>query len=244
MGLPKVLAFDIWGDYGHFRKFYTTTSPLTFSLPAPSTVAGILGAIYGTDKSKNTHLDTFGYHRCKIALRIINPTKKIRLGLNLLETKGSNLRLPMSAKSAPRTQIRTEFLKDPHFRVYLMHNDSDVFKRLSDSLREHKSVFTVSLGLSELLADFAYIDTFEAEPITSAEPCEIVTAFTSDKLIRGSLQIEPQKRYFKEKLPLEMTTSRVVKRYDDVVFEPDGKGIVASLSNAVILSNGEIISFL
>ena len=46
----KVLVFDIWADYGHFRKFYTTTSPLTFSFPAPSTIAGILGAIYGAGK--------------------------------------------------------------------------------------------------------------------------------------------------------------------------------------------------
>lgn len=46
----KVLAFDIWADYAHFRKFYTTTSPLTFSFPPPPTIAGILGAIYGTEK--------------------------------------------------------------------------------------------------------------------------------------------------------------------------------------------------
>jgi len=52
----KVLVFDIWGDYGHFRKFYTTTSPLTFSFPPPPTIAGILGAIYGTDKKTNEYL--------------------------------------------------------------------------------------------------------------------------------------------------------------------------------------------
>ncbi|MFB3896899.1 MAG: CRISPR-associated protein Cas5, partial [bacterium] len=32
----KILVFDIWGDLGHFRKFYTTTSPLSFSFPPPS----------------------------------------------------------------------------------------------------------------------------------------------------------------------------------------------------------------
>lgn len=54
----QVLVFDIWGDYGHFSRFYTTTSPLTFSFPPPPTIARILGAIYGA--GKNEYLNMFG----------------------------------------------------------------------------------------------------------------------------------------------------------------------------------------
>ena len=75
----KVLIFDIWGDFGHFRKFYTTSSPLSFSFPPPPTIAGILGAIYGTDKFKNEYLRVFNYKNCRIALKILNPIKKIRM---------------------------------------------------------------------------------------------------------------------------------------------------------------------
>ena len=46
----KVLVFDIYGDLAHFRKFYTTSSPLTFPFPPPSTIKGMLGAIIGVDK--------------------------------------------------------------------------------------------------------------------------------------------------------------------------------------------------
>ncbi|MDI3478645.1 MAG: CRISPR-associated protein Cas5h, partial [Thermoanaerobacterium sp.] len=31
----KSLIFDIYGDFGHFKKYYTTSSPLTFSFPPP-----------------------------------------------------------------------------------------------------------------------------------------------------------------------------------------------------------------
>jgi len=37
----ETLVFDVKGDLGHFRKFYTTSSPLTFSFPPPPTVRGI-----------------------------------------------------------------------------------------------------------------------------------------------------------------------------------------------------------
>ena len=48
----KTLVFDIWADIGHFRKYYTTSSPLTFSFPSPPTIAGMLGAIIGSSKER------------------------------------------------------------------------------------------------------------------------------------------------------------------------------------------------
>ncbi|WP_231717005.1 CRISPR-associated protein Cas5 [Desulfosarcina ovata] len=50
--MTRVLAFKLWGDYGHFRKYYTTTSPLTFEFPPPTSVVGIVSAIIGLDKEQ------------------------------------------------------------------------------------------------------------------------------------------------------------------------------------------------
>jgi CRISPR-associated protein Cas5h len=240
----KILAFDMWGDYGHFRKFYTTTSPLTFSFPPPPTIAGILGAISGTNKNTNEYLKVFGSDKCKIALRILKPVKKVRMGLNLLETKGTNLKLPMSDKNlAPRTQIRTEFLKDANFRVYVGHEDCDIFNKISESIEKHKSFYTISLGLSELLADFKYFDVYNAENRTDGETVELVTAFTAANMITNSLEVETGKKYFREKMPIIMNQNRVVEQYDDVIFEPDGKTIRARVKIYYKLKNGENIAF-
>ena len=45
MNSKELLIFDIRGEYGHFRKYNTTTSPLTYSIPTRTAIAGILGAI-------------------------------------------------------------------------------------------------------------------------------------------------------------------------------------------------------
>ncbi|MBI5193501.1 MAG: type I-B CRISPR-associated protein Cas5 [Nitrospirae bacterium] len=240
----RVLVFDIWGDLGHFRKFYTTTSPLTFSFPPPPTIAGILGAMIGTDKNTNEYLSVFGSNKCRIALQILRPVKKVRMGLNLLETKGANLKIPMSDKNlAPRTQIRTEFLKDPRYRIHVCHKDNDILDNLYRNIVEHKSVYTVSLGLSELLSDFKYIGLYDCEENSSGEVAELTTPITMDNLIPNSLEIETGKKYFKEKIPLFMNQNRVVERYDDVIFEPDGKTIKASVNTYCKLENGENIAF-
>lgn len=241
----KVLVFDIWGDLGHFRKFYTTTSPLTFSFPPLPTIAGMLGAIYGTSKDTNEYLKLFGTSKCKISLQILNPVTKVRIGLNLSETKGSNLKLPMSDKNyAPRTQIRTEFLKEPCFRIYVNHDDDKVFDSLYKNIKEHRSVYSVSLGLSELLADFKYVGIYTAEMITnSSEAVELSTPVMADNLIENGLEIESGKKYFKEKMPVIMNPERIVERYEDVIFEPDGKTIKAKVKIYYRLENGENIVF-
>jgi len=240
----KVLAFDVWGDFGHFRKFYTTTSPLTFSFPPPPTIAGILGAIYGTNKNTNEYLRVFGGNKCKITLQILGPAKKVRLGLNLLETKGTNLRLPMSDRNlAPRTQIRTEFLRDPHYRIYVSHEDDTVFNALCKNIKEHRSVFTLSFGLSELLSGFNYVGLYSCEEVTGGDVVELFTPITMGNLIQNGLEIEPGKKYFKEKMPIKMNQERVVEKYDDVIFEPNGKTIKAKVKDYCRLENRENITF-
>jgi len=116
--LMKILAFDIWGDFAHFRKYYTTSSPLTFSFPPPPTISGILGAIYGCDKFTNEYLKLFGTDSCKISLKILSTIKKTRIGLNLINTK-DGFWVPIKKKNhEPRTQIPVEFVKNPKYRIF------------------------------------------------------------------------------------------------------------------------------
>lgn len=237
----KVLAFDIWGNYGHFRKFYTTTSPLTFSFPPPSTVAGILGAVYGAGKEE--YLNIFSLEKCKITLKIMNPVKKVRMGINLINTKGGYWTLYGNQYHEPRTQIRTEFLKDPCFRIYISHEDEKIFYKLIEHIEKHRSFYTVSLGLSELLADFVYVGLYKSENISNGEFVELLTTVTADNLIANGLEIESGKKYFKEKMSIKMSPERIVEKYDDIIFEPDGKTIKAKVKNYYRLENGENIAF-
>ena len=50
MNSKEILIFDIQSEYGHFRKYNTTTSPLTYSIPTRTAIAGILGAILGMER--------------------------------------------------------------------------------------------------------------------------------------------------------------------------------------------------
>jgi len=236
-----MLVFDIWGDYGHFRKFFTTSSPLTFSFPPPATIAGILGAICGFGKDE--YLKLFSFEICKIGLKIASPVKKVRMGVNLINTKDFNWQPIQTEYHEPRTQIRTEFLKDPHFRIYVSHEDSRIFKMLEENLREHKSVYSPSLGLSELLANFNYLGVIEVEELKDLF-AEISTPIVAGNLIDSGIVIETGKKYFKEKMPVRMNPDRVIEIYDDVIYEPGGQTIKARVKTCFrITENGQYITF-
>lgn len=238
----KILAFDIWGDFAHFRKYYTTSSPLTFSFPPPPTISGILGAIYGCDKFTNEYLKLFGIDTCNISLKILSPIKKTRIGLNLINTK-DGFWVPIKKKNhEPRTQIPVEFVKNPKYRIFFHTEDEHLFEILSQKIENHSPTFTISLGLSELLANFEYIGQFNCEKVDNCHNyIDISTPIVADKIV--DFEIEQNKKYFKEKLPIKMDTQRIVERYNDIVYESQGCTIKTKVDTYYRLENGENIVF-
>lgn len=234
----KVLVFDLFGDLGHFRKFYTTSSPLTFPFPPPPTIRGVIGAIMGF--SKEEYLEKT--KNIAIGLKLINPVKKIRIGMNLINTKQSSGKfdptLDPSRKENknPRTQVIFEFVKNPNYRIYVSA-DKEFLKRLADMLEDHKTCYTVSLGLSELLADFDFVGIFNGSPSDSSNKADSIIP---SRIIR-EIDIGKVQKIGKERIPVVMDSNRTVKMYEDVVFNVEGGAIYGEFTDLIKLGNGEVI---
>ena len=244
----RFIAFDVWGDFAHFKKYYTTSSPLTFSIPPRTAIIGLVSAIVGLNKAifgsdMDEYLAYMTRDKAYIAVRLLNPIKKIRLGMNLINTKDGYWIPVKRGSHEPRTQIRFEFLKDPKYRLYFSHQDPELHKALLQNLKKHKSVYTPYLGISELIANFEYIGEFSVSempresdsiPVVTVLPLDIA-ALDTKKLLR------PGYKFFKECIPTEMQPGRVVTEYREVLYEIEGKPIYAKVKGAFVLENGECI---
>jgi len=235
--MNKIIIFNLWGDYAHFKKFYTTTSPLTFEFPPPPTIFGILSAIIGLDKTE--YLDHFQHpDDFKLALRILNPIKKVRWTENLIDTKHHFWRIKN------RTQIRTEFLKDPSYCIYFRHNDPSIYNRLKEQLQNHQSVYSVCLGLSELLANFEYIGETGTESVRSDQEIELQSVLPESCLSdERSIQFEGNREIFKVNYPILMQSNRIVNKREGILFERNGKPIRCRLKEHWVTETGETIVF-
>ena len=109
MEIDKLIVFDIWGRYAHFKKIYVTTSALSYGVPFKTSVYGLVGAILGLDNHKNDYLNHFHESNCKIGIRVINPVKLQRINVNLSDKPG-----PIIGNRKP---TMVEFVTDPHYRI-------------------------------------------------------------------------------------------------------------------------------
>ncbi|MCX7641909.1 MAG: type I-B CRISPR-associated protein Cas5b [Elusimicrobiales bacterium] len=243
----KFLVFEVWGDYAHFKRFYTTSSPLTFSIPPRTVVIGLVSAIVGIDK--NEYLKVMTTDKANISLKLLNPVKKMMLSTNLINTKDNYWSLVKSKNHEPHTQVKVELLKNPRYKIYFSHADNEIYYKFKKSLEEHKSFYTPYLGISQLIADFKFVGEYEGEEMAMNNLEEISSVIALSNLESLDLsQKDSDIKYFKERLPIEMIVKdgyqRVVTKYDDVVYEINGSNIKAKLKKAILLSNGDIISIL
>jgi CRISPR-associated protein Cas5h len=226
----RVIVLDVWGDYAHFRKIYTTSSPLTYSFPPRTALSGLIGAIVGLDKE-----DYFRYFLrkdAKIGCKILDPVKKVRIGENLINTKVA-VKMHLIKN---RNQVRVEFVKDPKYRIYFTHLNEPFYNNLKSLLVNHQSIYTPCLGLSQLICNFRFVGEFELKSLDEGLQ-------TIDSVVPGrcliSTEFEEGKEYFSEILPNEMNESRVVTDYNEILFERNGKKIKAKARDLWEVENDE-----
>ena len=215
--VDEVLALDVSGDYGHFRKNYTTSSPLTHGIPPRTALTGLLGAIMGYPPcgGDNYH-QVFKPTQAKIAVVPRAPIRKQRINKNMLKVKGDTANLT-SLDEPPseitRNQVPFEVLRQPHYTLYVWHADDERLTTLETQFAGHKSVYTPSLGISELIAEFDFRGRYS---VTASEgDASIVSAVNADY---HDVAFEQGKRYQRENISLVMDEQRVVQSFADVMY--------------------------
>ncbi|WP_457678412.1 type I-B CRISPR-associated protein Cas5b [Thermovibrio sp.] len=236
--MGTVVAFRIWGEIAHFRRFFTTSSPLTFSFPPPPTVRGIVGALLGYGKEEYIRKT----NDLAVGIKINSPVKKLRTGLNIIYTKGKNRKFdPTLFKDrkgdgkTPRTQVGYEFLKDPDFTLFIL-GEEEKLSSISDYLKSHKTEYTISLGLSECLADFRFEGAFEVEKVE--ESAKVSTVIPAEKVV----SLELTGKVMKERIPTALNENREAVEFKDAIFNPDGGELKGKFKDVWLLKErGEFI---
>ncbi len=218
--LDKVLVFDIWGDYGYFRRGYTTTSTISYPFPSRTTIAGLISGILGLDR--DSYYEIFNKENSKIGLKILNPIKKVRFNLNYINTK-EGLYLRDIKGQGKRSQVQAEFIKNPKYRIYVSLDDDNLMNELYDLLSKHQSIYTPYLGISECIANFKlnstnFIDLYEK----NGENVHINSIIPK---VDNNIIIEPNKKYGLVKTPCFFNNQRVVQEFSEFYYEEKGEPI-------------------
>jgi CRISPR-associated protein Cas5h len=234
MHSDKLLIFDIASEYGHFRKFNTTTSPLTYSIPTRPAIAGVLGAILGIEREISSGKfkdgvipvsEVFAKDNAIIAVQLINPVKKVNIAFNLLDTEKT---ASSFFNIKQRTQIEFELLKEPCFRLFINVKEDNVFDDLVNRVQGNSTHFTPYLGLSQFTATITFRGLSTFERVNTRDFQEVVTAVNlsntnQDDPIQFNHSIDF--KYTSDTMPVAMLKDRIVTEYSEVIVETNGKTI-------------------
>jgi len=234
--MENVLVFDVWSEYAHFRKFFTTTSPLTFSLPPRTALCGLMGAILGLPKE--SYLSKFQKKDASFAVKLMTPVKKVRFSENLIDT--DSIKTMNVIKQ--HTRIKFEFLKDAKFRIYFSHTDPGIYSTARDMISAHKCIYTPCLGISEHIANFRYVGEFPLRKVETPSDVVLDSVMPKDQILK--IQFESGKEYMTETLPNEMAEDRTVNEYRQFMFERNCKQISARVDHCYELGNNDRILFM
>jgi CRISPR-associated protein Cas5h len=217
----RTLVFDIAGEYGLFKKPYSPMSPVSYPLPPPPAVLGMLGAVLGLDKE--AYHQRLGWDRVRIAVGLRAPVRVFRAALNLLQTKdGTDGYFRPRAGQNTHTQVPFELLRAPCFRIHVAGLADTLADELAARLRAGRTAYTVTLGLASCLADLSWVGEWSAEPV-GADDWQASTAVP----LGAGLQVhyEETRRYHRLRIPATMDAERIVRRYQEIVLSEDGQPI-------------------
>lgn len=236
----RVLAFDIWGDYAHYKKIYATTSALSYCLPTKTAMYGYVGAILGLRKNRNEYLKFFQEKKCLIGIQILNPIVMQRINLNLRATLG---RMKSTDNRKPTTM---EFVYQPKYRIYFYHANSEIHNQLKQQLINKDAVYTPTMGIASLLSNFKYFEEYEATLVQDVAKAVSIQSVIAKKYFI-SFDVEALKENCSEIIEqsmfaIEMDLDRNVTERDDILLERKTKSIDAFLKQYYLLSNGANIA--
>ncbi len=242
--ISRLLIFDLKGKIAHFRKFYTSSSSLSYAFPPRTTIIGIIAGILG--RGRDTYYEEFNANSCKIAISIKSSIRKMIQTVNYIRTKEEDGYT--TAKGVIKRFIERKIAKYPTpvelvipkdlteeiiYRIYFWHQEDGVMNGLGLKLRERKSIYPIYFGGSEFLADAELIDEVTGASIKesfSKQPIEICSVLREDYIEELLFEeADTLLQYISEKMPVEFGSGRSVKRNEDFIYEKNQKIIKARL---------------
>lgn len=236
----------------HFRRYYSNSSALTYSIPPRTTVTGILAGLLGYERDR--YYNESSLDECRIAVSIGAPIKKVVQKLNLLMIKKWD---DMNGSQENHSQTATELvlpqnIRDGHivYRIYVAHRNPVIMKRLesllaNEGLWYQSKAISLGLGTAYCLGWLHYEGVWEGRDESSMGPVDLVTVIPVRLVKQLDIMAAGDRGYrlVKEDLPLEFDEQRHIttRGKGSMLINLNESPIRAAVEQYTRLSNGQNI---
>ncbi len=227
--MNEVVLCDLRGKFGHFRRFYTNSSSLSYPIPPPTVVRGIVGAALGLERHE--YSDRLADLRMGIGVR--QPLRTIMQTINALMVKNASDKELRGFEA--RTQIPTQLLiPDTRqedwdstslcYRLVLVPPVGLSVQDLAAALRT--PVYPPALGVAYCLAWFDAVEI--GEGILGADDPELADyhgALEADAIVEFALDDRVRRKLSRDRYPVRLDSDRRLVAATDLIVDLRGHPI-------------------
>lgn len=248
--MNEVMIFHLKGKMAHFRRYYSNSSALSYTIPPRTTICGILAGLLGMER--DSYYEDFSLEKCDLAVGLTFPVRKVVQKMNLLMVKKSN---DLNGSQPNHSQCPTELLMpenirtgDIGYKIWLRHSDEGIMKKLRANMETggncYKSLgISVALGSAQNLGWIEYGGMFKASDHMDFDGYrEIDSVIPMEKLI--DIEIEKEGYFLvKEEVPLEFDSERklTARGKGHMLINRNARAVRAKVNEFTELENGDNI---
>lgn len=200
----KGVIFDIEGKFAHFRKIYTNSSSLSYSVPPRTTIQGMIAAMFGLPR--DSYYEQWSSQCLHIAVKKNSRTYNITQTVNYIKA------VSIGELNQPKehTQIPFEIVAGidrVSYRVYVAFEEEATTMKLSERVREGMFAYPPTLGTAFFLADITYVADTEFIEKAALDFVPISTVIQTDMV--KELKVE-EFALLREKMPRDFARDRML----------------------------------
>lgn len=218
------VVFDIEGKFAHFRKIYTNSSSLSYTVPPRTTIQGIIAAVLGYERdSYYNYMDS----SLNITVRKNSPTYKMTQTLNYIKAESTG----ELARFKNHTQVPVEIIaskSNVSYRVYVGGDTFNDMDTLIKRLKEERYVFPPTLGTAFFLADIRFISEAQFEKCSYSTYVPVSSVVIADAVDEIKLE---EITLLKEKMPRAFGENRTLMAMKSYFIEDDCRAINVKLKD-------------
>lgn len=205
-----VCIFTVRGAFGHWRKWFTTTSALTYSFPPRTSVIGMIGAILGIPREEIAR--QFPMSGTRTAVCPLRPIVKDRLPEKWRQSPPRIIRGKFDpAKMDESFQENLEVIRRPHYRIVFSHSDKSVMRDVRERLQQKRWVYPPCLGIMGFLADVVWEGEDVAEEI-EVEQADILSVLPLTEAMAQAIDLSETAALLREeRIPNEVFSDRTFR---------------------------------
>lgn len=165
----EIVSFDIIGKFAHFRKFYSNSTALSFSIPPRTSLMGLISAFMGYEK--DTYYDKLSSEKIRIGVFVKTPIRKQFQRVNHLKVENQS---DFRGKSG-HTQTPFEFIipeniitGDIIYTIYLscFEEGKEEFEKIKFALNnKYFGKFNLSFGTANFMCHLINVNFYDNDKV-------------------------------------------------------------------------------